>query len=247
MEANRKKGNGLVIFLVVLLLGITMAGTLVFTGVINSPFIKCDEKETKCDTTTKEDGKKSATEETSSYKLIEVDQESLSKTDTNKLATIKLGDKEYDITSKYKEEVNGTKIWNNYIGDKQVELNKIDSIVVFDNSFVVLRYDSTSTKGNYLLKIYDKDLSLVDEDFHLYTDGFSNINIRDEAEKITVNNNIKNSIIDDNHMLVTECYSPSREEQKGQDYIEKLITFKDGKYSVEEIIVVKNIFCSAQR
>ena len=54
---ENKKGNGLVIFLIVLVLLLAVGGTLLLTGVIKSPFIeekKCDEKKT---TETKEEKK----------------------------------------------------------------------------------------------------------------------------------------------------------------------------------------------
>ena len=50
---NNKKGNGLVVFLVVLVLLLAVGGTLLFTGVVKSPLIKETKcKETKCNTKT---------------------------------------------------------------------------------------------------------------------------------------------------------------------------------------------------
>ena len=49
---NSKKGNGLTVFLIVLVLLLAVGGTLLFTGIVKSPLIKETKcKETKCKTT----------------------------------------------------------------------------------------------------------------------------------------------------------------------------------------------------
>lgn len=64
MAENKKSGKGLIIFLIILVIALATVGTLLFTGVIKSPMVKCEEKTTeKTDTKTDSDTKKSSTTE----------------------------------------------------------------------------------------------------------------------------------------------------------------------------------------
>lgn len=71
---NNKKGNGLVIFLIILVLVMAVGLTLLLSGVINSPFVNKDSKEVETtETTVKEDKKESDNEvkETRYYQMCE--------------------------------------------------------------------------------------------------------------------------------------------------------------------------------
>lgn len=66
MAENKKSGKGLVITLIVLLVAFAACAALLFTGVIKSPMVKCEEKVVeKTSTKTDDDTKKSSTTEKS--------------------------------------------------------------------------------------------------------------------------------------------------------------------------------------
>ena len=58
---ENKKGNGLTIFLIILVLIFAIVGTLLFTGVIKSPLVKCNEKEVVENNTINDNTKKDTT------------------------------------------------------------------------------------------------------------------------------------------------------------------------------------------
>ncbi|MBQ3475208.1 MAG: hypothetical protein IJH20_03465 [Bacilli bacterium] len=61
---NKKSGKGLIITLVVLLIAFAACAVLLFTGVVKSPMVKCEEKVVeKTSTKTDDDAKKSSTTE----------------------------------------------------------------------------------------------------------------------------------------------------------------------------------------
>ena len=78
MAENKKSGKGLVITLIVLLVAFAACAALLFTGVIKSPMVKCEEKttektNTKTDSDTKKDSKVEDTSLEEGYVLYDKD------------------------------------------------------------------------------------------------------------------------------------------------------------------------------
>lgn len=240
-----KKNNGLIIFLILLLIGLVTLVTLLLTGIVKSPFIK----ETKVEKVeTKEEKNEEVVKD--ELQLIKVKKDDLSKTDTNEIGTVKLGGTDYKVTMKFDEEVNGTELWNIYVGDTKLEINNMDYVAVLDNNFLVVKKYESQAKNNYALRIYDKDLKNVYNNIHIYRNVFDVIDKYghvDDDFDVTVSNHLEDNIIDNHHMIVAECNEPINQSNHNQDFVQKLLTFENGKFSEQEILHIENVFCSSQR
>ena len=240
---ENKKNTGLIVFLIILLLGFVTLVTLLLTGVVKSPFIK-DAKELK----TKEEEKEEVVKD--ELQLIKVKRDDLSKTDSNEIGTIIIAGTDYKVTMKFDEEVNGTELWNIYVGDTKLDINNLDYVAVLDNSFLVAKNYPSSNKNNYSLKIYNKEFKDIYNSVHIYTSVFDVIDkyghVIDDID-VTVSNKLTDNIIDNNHIIVSECNEPINSSNNNQDFVQKLLTFENGKFSEQEILHVENVFCSSQR
>ena len=242
----KKSKNGLVIFLVLLLIILVSLVTLLFTGVIKSPMIKdTDSKEIVKDDTSSD--KKQ--DDDNKVDIIRINMDNLSKSEVNELGSINVGGKTYSATAKYDEEVNGSELWNIYLGDTKLEVNSADYIAVMDNSYIVVKDSNVPNSGiGYKMVIYDKELKIVDTKF-----GFNSFRVIDndgyavENVDIAVTNKLSDNIFDSNNIIIYDCTDPLDSSNHNQDFVQKLLTFKDGKYSEREILHIENVFCSSQR
>lgn len=227
---EKKSNKGLVIVLVILLLAFASVAILLGTGVVKSPFVKCEKcKDTTTTVTNTE--KKETTEISSTSKfVIDVSKKvEIGYVGITDLGTISLDGKEYDV--KYETNDNGGMYL--YLGDKKIESGDVKFIAVMDEKYLVLDLNRD------VITIYDSNLNKVEE----VGDSRSFI---DNNKIVKGTYDISNSIIDNKTMVYYKCDIDSNNEYDST-LKHGIIKFENGKYTKTELMTVENVFCAQAR
>ena len=239
---NKKSNVGWIITTIVLLL---IIGGISFIVLKDKGIIKIGKNSNKTETKVEEKNKKESKKE-ESEELTVIKEKKLSNT-SESLGKLKVENKEYDVNYDCTND-DGEHGCTITIGDKKIENRYLKFATVMDKFIVVRVYTPASLSENlYILDSNTEDVIepkyyLVDKFVIANTDG----TITDSTD-ITASQKYSNSILDSNRLIISECTEPRNKSNHNQDYVEELITLKDGKVSVEELTVVENIFCSTQR
>ncbi len=242
---NKKKSTGWIVITILLLLIIT--GLVLFilkdNGIIK---IGNSTKEVSKTETKVDDNKKKVEKEDDAIQIIKGKDMTNESKKEQTLGSISVKNKKYEIKYECSNEELST--CNIFIGEKKLENYSLDYVAVMDNSFVVAKIRGNGGSSNYNLFIYDSELEEITEPKYGLVDSFSQLDTNDENELVVSGKrNTENDIIDTNYMTVGECVPVEGQGKFHQNYVEKLLTFKNGKFSERKLTEVENVFCSAQR
>lgn len=242
---NKKKNTGWIVITILLLL--VIAG-LVLVILNDKGIIKIGnntKKETTKTETKVEDKEKTENKD-------EVGNQNIMAPETynegmNELGKIKIGKNEYEIKVEKNSENN---VYTTYVGDKKLDGMYLQYAVVMGEKFLVVK-GKTGENVSQRLYIFDESLKEVEEPNYFIVDYFTVINDDGSTNYTTPSvsgtKKYTKDIIDSNHLIIAECTPARNSNNHNQDYVEKLYSFENGKVEVEELTVVENIFCSAQR
>lgn len=240
---NKKSNIGWIILTIVLLL---IIGGLTFIVLKDKGIIKIGnttKKETKVEEkTTKKESKK---EEISEKQIIRAPEKY--NEGENELGKIKVGKNEYEIKVVINSSENS---FTTFIGNKKIEGFTLYYATVMGEKFLVVKGNSGYTV-NQKLYVFDETLKEAVEPSLTIVNSFGVINddgtTSDSTPTVTGKTNSTKEIIDSDHLIIAECTPARNSANHNQDYVEKLYSFENGKVEIEELTVVENIFCSAQR
>ena len=244
---NKKSNVGWIILTIVLLL---IIGGLSFIILKDKGIIKIGnstKENTKTETKAEEKNKKESKSERELQLIKGLDDY---KDGENKLGKITFYGKEYEVKVVPKVEYD-EKTYDLYIGDKKIENVIVKYVAVMDDSYIVVRSVNPVSETVQNLTIYDKDFNESPVSSVSITSKFKVINNDGTISDTTPTANGKidttKEVIDSNHLIIAECTPARNSANYNQDYVEKLYSFENGKVEIEELTVVENIFCSAQR
>lgn len=239
---NKKSNVGWIIITIVLLL---IIGGLSFIVLKDKGIIKIGKDSNKTETKVEEKAKKESKKE-ESKELTIIKEKKISNT-SESLGKLKVENKEYDVNYDCTKD-DGTHGCTITIGNKKIENKYLKYAAVMDKFIVVRAYTLAGSSENFY--ILDSNTEDVIEPKYSVVNGFQIANSDgsiSESTDITATQKYSNSIIDSTHLIISECTEPRNKTNHNQDYVEELITLKDGKVTTEELTVVENIFCSSQR
>ena len=242
---NKKKNTGWIVITILLLL--VIAG-LVLVILNDKGIIKIGnntkKETTKTETKVEDKEKKENKDEVGNQNIMapQTYNEGM-----NELGKIKIGKNEYDIKVEKNSENN---VYTTYVGDKKLDGMYLQYAVVMGEKFLAVKGYVGQT-GNQKLYIYDDSLTEVVKPNYDVVDHFTVINDdgsgSDTTPHVTGTKKYTKDIVDSNHLIIAECTPARNSNNHNQDYVEKLYSFENEKVEVEELTVVENIFCSAQR
>lgn len=243
---EKKKGKGLTVFLIILVLLLGVVAVLSFLGIFN---INTFNKKTT-DTTIsdkKTDSKKASkkndntsvnvSEDKPTY-LINVDKYVKEDGGTYDLGTLTIDGKKYNVKYEDIHDINTNTFASNlYFNDTKIEVGYVHYIAVMDGKYVVINTSGTAMGG--IVTLYDSNFNKVEEigDSKSFTRNTNdNKNTRGTFEEI-------DQVISSNEMIVYKCLPGSEGDEYNQTLKQKMITFKDGKYTEKELLTVENVYC----
>lgn len=241
---NKKSNVGWIILTIVLLLIISELSFIILKdkGIIKigNNTKENTKTETKAEEKKEQDSKKNA--EKKNIIAPETFEEG-----TNDLGKIIFGRNEYDIKV---EKSSSDNSYTTYIGDKKIDDLALEYVAVMGEKYLAVKGNLGYT-SNQRLYIYDTSLNEAVESSYVLVDHFTVINddgsSSDTTPHVTGTRKYTKDIIDSNHLIIAECTPARNSANYNQDYVEKLYSFENGKVEIEELTVVENIFCSAQR
>ena len=239
---NQKSKKGLIAFLIVIILLLITALGLLLGGVIKNPFIKETASTDKTTKTTKSsDSTKTAGDkkESADY-FIDVDKIVKDEFGTFDLGELTIDGKQYKVKYELIEDAaNNNFAHNLYFNDKKVaedDIHYLHYIAIMDGKYLVFNNSGTAIGG--IVTLYDSNFNKVDEigDSH----GFSSRS--EDGDIVRGSFEQKDQIIDSNTLIVYKCID-NPDSPYDQTLKEKMISFKDGKYTEKELLTVENVYC----
>lgn len=249
-NSNKRGSRKLIIFLSALVVMFAVTSVLAFMEVFNVETFRNKEE-----TAIKEDEKtetKTTDVETNENKVTFINNEdNIGKYESKELGTLDFQGKKYTVKVEYKSD-NESQFYESYLylNDKKIDLNSgyLWYVAAMDDNYIIIKVHQNQTSNAIL--VYDKNLNEVqDETITSITDKFVVYDELDNNDKEVTSGTKKiKDYIDNNHIIVSYCDIETGKTNKYyQDFVEVLLTFKDGKITKEEISRTESVFCNQQR
>ena len=240
---NQKSKKGLIAFLIVIILLLATALGLLLGGVIKNPFVK-ETNSTSTDKTTSttkssEKNDNTTVDATDNY-YIKVDWDKInedSSVRTFDLGELTIDGKKYKVKYELIENTAGTYL---YFNDIKLDMGWVEYIAVMDGKYLLISQGGTSRGG--IVDLYDSNFKKIEEEI-----GDSKSFVRGSGDFMT-SGEYNTYIINNKTAMLYKCEDDNGyDSEENMTLIQKAMVFENGKYSIKDVMTVKNVHCETRK
>lgn len=240
---NQKSKKGLIAFLIVIILLLATALGLLLGGVIKNPFVK-ETNSTSTDKTTSttkssEKNDNTTVDATDNY-YIKVDWDKInedSSVRTFDLGELTIDGKKYKVKYELIENTAGTYL---YFNDIKLDMGWVEYIAVMDGKYLLISQGGTSRGG--IVDLYDSNFKKIEEEI-----GDSKSFVRGSGDFMT-SGEYNTYIINNKTAMLYKCEDDNGyDSEENMTLIQKAMVFENGKYSIKDVMTIKNVHCETRK
>ena len=241
---NQKSKKGLIAFLIVIIILLATALGLLLGGVIKNPFVKetnsTSTNKTTSTTKSSEKNDNTTVDATTDNYYIKVDWDKINEDSSVKtfyLGELTIDGKKYKVKYELIENTARTYL---YFNDIKLDMEWVEYIAVMDGKYLLISQGGTSRGG--IVDLYDSNFKKIEEEI-----GDSKSFVRGSGDFMT-RGEYNTYIINNKTAMLYKCEDDNGyDSEENMTLIQKAMVFENGKYSIKDVMTIKNVRCMQRK